>query len=786
MTKFDFSRWPKAWASSLQGVLRRRGFARVTIAVLALVLVGPVVLALYTLSLLPATPTMDELRKARSARPSQVLSADGQEFAVFKRANREWVALADISPHVVSALVATEDRRFYEHAGMDYVRTLSAVLQSATGDMQGGSTLTQQLARNLFPDEIGRSATLTRKLKEAITSFRIESVYSKDEILETYLNTVPFLYNAYGIEMAARTYFDKTASQLDVLESATLVGMLKGTSYYNPVTHPERAQQRRNTVLAQMVKGGKLEAASFASLKATPLRIDFERQTEQLGPAPHLAQHLKRWLIDWADRNNYNIYEDGLVLETTLSSRLQSLANEAVTLQADRLQKTANADPRLAAGWKPPAKGKPGAQRELVLDFMRETKAYKAAVAKGASDAQAIDALQADEALMHNLRDDKTRLQAGFMAMDPGNGHVLAWVGSRDFAQDQFDHVAQAKRQPGSTFKPFVYGAAFENGKSPDDTFIDDVVEIPLGGGAVWRPTDDSGPSGALMTLRQGLVYSKNVITAQVMQEAGAAHVARLAHSMGVRQSKLEEVPSLALGTSPVTLKEMVSAYGTLANEGRFIEPVLVTRVKDRKGAVLEEFAPQLPETVLATPVAQTLLDVLRSAVDQGTGSGIRSRFGIKADVAGKTGTTQDNTDGWFILMHPQLVAGAWAGFNDSRLTMGNGWGQGAQSALPMVGEFFRQAIKAKALDPAVKFTAPRLPMIDPMQNLPTPDANGDPGLGAQVGNTPEGSWQPAPVIRYLTVPGEGANLQGGAQPVIVPRELQRPDAAQTSDDWRR
>ncbi|MFC6283911.1 MULTISPECIES: penicillin-binding protein 1A [Polaromonas] len=744
----------------------------------------PVLLLLYVLVLIPFTPSISDLRKAKTAKPSVVMSSDGKELAVFKRANRDWVKLADISPNVVAALIATEDHRFYEHHGLDVKRTVSAVAHTFTGDRQGGSTITQQLARNLYPEDIGRAPTLTRKLKEAITSFKIESVYTKDEILETYLNTVPFLYNAYGIEMAARTYFDKSADELNVLESATLVGMLKGTSYYNPVLNPERSVQRRNTVLAQMVKHQKLPEAKLAALQKTPLKINFERQDDDLGPAPHFTQQLKRWLIEWADRNDYNIYADGLVVRTTIDSRLQNMANHALMQHADRLQKISNAE--WASSWVMKARGG-GPRKNLVLAFVRDTKEYKAAIAAGQTDEQALKVLQADADFMQKLRDDKTRLQAGFLALDPSNGHVRAWVGSRDFADDQFDHVQQARRQPGSTFKPFVYGAAFENGSKPSDTFVDQALEIPLGNGAFWRPGDAGGPSGATMTLREGLMYSKNSITAQVMQMVGPAHVAKLAKAMGVRQSKLDEVLSLALGTSPVTLKEMVSSYSTIANDGRYIEPITVTDVEDRNGKVLESFADNVAESVVATPVAQTLLDVMRGVVDQGTGAGIRSRFGIQADVAGKTGTTQDNTDGWFILMHSQLVAGAWVGFNDNRVTMGSRWGQGSQSALPIVGEFFRQAIRAKVVDQSVRFVAPHDPgTVDPAQLEPVPPPAEEPVTDRSVslygaGTAPvEGSWQPAPGIRYITVPGPAADMNTNdatrpapVQPnIVVPRDL--------------
>jgi penicillin-binding protein 1A len=317
--------------------------------------------------------------------------------------------------------------------------------------------------------------------------------------------------------------------------------------------------------------------------------------------------------------------------------------------------------------------------------------------------------LMADAIFMRHLREEKTRVQVGFMALDPRNGQIRAWVGSRDFGQDPFDHVQQARRQPGSTFKPFVYGAAFENGAKPDDTFIDQAIEIPLPNGEVWRPTDGAPPSGRTINLRDGLAYSKNTITAQLMQKVGPAKVAKLARAMGVRQSKLDLVPSLALGTSPVSLIEMVSAYGTMANEGGYLEPMLVTRIENSQGDVLAEFEPLAAEPALSAQANYLLLDAMRGVVNRGTGSAIRSRFGIRADVAGKTGTTQDNADGWFILMHPQLVAGAWVGFNDSRVTLRSDyWGQGAHSALPIVGNFTAQALRSRAIDARAKFLEPQ------------------------------------------------------------------------------
>ncbi|SDE19523.1 penicillin-binding protein 1A [Paraburkholderia lycopersici] len=656
----------------------------------------PALVLLYVLVLIPFTPSIGDIRKARVDEPAQILSADGKLLAEFKPSNREWVPLSQISPHMVDALISTEDHRFYEHHGIDFKRTAGAALHTFSGGRQGGSTITQQLARNLYPDEIGRAPTLTRKIKEAITAFKIEAVYSKQQILETYLNTVPFLYNAYGIEMAARTYFGVSADQLDILQAATLTGMLKGNAYYNPVINPERALARRNTVLGQMVKYGKLSPAQYAALSKKPLRLDFERQTEPPGPAPHFALQLRKWLIAWADRNDYNIYSDGLVVRTTIDSRLQQMATTALRQHANQLQGIANST------WS----GRNGctASNDLFATFMRETPDYKSARDAGASDADALKHLAADRDFMRNLCKDKTEVQAGFLAIDPRNGQIRAWVGSRDFTDEPFDHVQQARRQPGSTFKPFVYGAAYAAGAKPGDTFIDQPVEIPLAGGEIWKPTDDVPPSNRPMTLRDAIAFSRNRITAQLMQTVGPDKVARLARAMGVRDSQLDPVPSLALGTSPVTLKEMVSAYSTIANDGVYLEPRMVTSIEDRKGNVLAQFANASPERALSAEADRTLLDTMRDVVNRGTGAAIRSRFGIRGDVAGKTGTTQGNTDGWFILMSPQLVGGAWVGFDDGRVTLDDYWGQGAHSALPIVGDVFQRAFRSRLVDPRARF----------------------------------------------------------------------------------
>jgi penicillin-binding protein 1A len=723
--------------------------------VIGLTVLG-IAMAAYVAALFGAAPSVSQLLDVQSTRPSTLFSADGKPLGSFRREKQQHVALADISPHVIDALIATEDHRFREHRGIDVQRTLSALFHSATGDMQGGSTITQQLARNLFPQEIGRSRSLDRKLKEAITALRIERLYTKDQILETYLNTVPFFYNVVGIEMAARTYCDTSAKSLDELQSATLIGMLKGTQYYNPVRHPERAEKRRNVVLGQMARYGHLTAARLAELQARPLSVRLRHQPENEGNAPHFVGYVRKWLLEWAETHDVDFYADGLVVETTLDSRLQDAAIEAVHDQTALLQQVADTEwaqagvratsLRRTAGERP---GAPFAhlwkkRPELLAAFARDTPEYRRAVEGGASAEDALKTVLADAEAIARLKRQRTRLEAGFLAMDPATGEVKAWVGSRDFEDDQYDHVAQAERQPGSTFKPFVYGAALEAGIGPDRTYVDDPVEIPLGDGRVWKPTDMTGTSGQPMTLRDGLVHSKNTITAQVMQEVGVARTVALAKALGVDRSRLDAVPSLALGTSPVTLLEMVNAYASIAREGVRHTPVVVRRILDRDGRVLASFGGEA-RRAMSPDSAVELIDMMRGVVTRGTGTMVKTRFGITGDVAGKTGTTQNNTDGWFVLMHPQLVAGAWVGFNDARVTMrSNYWGQGGHNAVLLVGDFFRTALKEKVLDATATFPPSRRPPA-PAPSEPVngweEDGGGEPG-GAWV-DEPEGSHPP-------------------------------------------
>jgi penicillin-binding protein 1A len=717
-----------------------------------------VLFAIYVALLFPFTPGIEDVKQARAARPTVVLSSDGRELASFEHGLQEKVKLSDISPYVVTALVATEDHRFYDHHGVDFTRIAGAMVANLKGDAQGGSTITQQLARNMFREEIGSKRNLNRKLKELITAFKIENTYSKTEILEAYLNTVPFLYNTYGIEMAARTYFDKPAARLSETEAATLVGMLKGTAYYNPVTNPERSLARRNVVLGQMLKAGAFDENRYRQLTRRKLGVHFTRQAERNGKDDHFTAYVRKWLVEWADKNDVDLQQDGLVVQTTLDYDLQQAAQRAVEREADALQAIADVD--WAHSW-PLNSTTPQtyidmrdevtpfdyywqSHGELLDAFVRESGEYKRAVDGGEDPAAALKRLKADREFMRQLKTGKSRLQAGFVAMDPSTGEVKAWVGSRNFQREQFDHVNQATRQPGSTFKPIVYAAALERGLTPDHPYMDAVTTIRDPNGTTWRPTDNSGTTGRRMTMRDGLVFSKNTITAQVMQDVGVAPIVKLAQDMGVRTSKLSAVPSIALGTSPVTLLEMVSAYSTIASQGEYRHPVFVRKITDRDGNMVADFGSQTPQRVLSQASAVTLIDMMRGVINRGTGTGIRSRFGIGADVAGKTGTTQNNADGWFILMHPNLVAGAWVGFNDNRVTMrSNYWGQGGHSAILLVGDFFKTALDSGKISPEAQF--PNFHKPEPVVRHEEPEEDSEEGNDMQPeGGPPADLPQPA------------------------------------------
>jgi penicillin-binding protein 1A len=700
----------------------RRGLAVVKgvgLGVAGLLLAGILLLTALSFTL----PSTELIENPEHLESTIVYTSDGVELArYYLGQNRTWVAGENISPTMHEALVAVEDRRFYDHWGVDLRSWFAVLAGAATGDgLRGASTLSMQLARNLY-EQIGFQRTATRKLREILTAIQIERRYTKAEIIEMYLNTVPWGNNAYGIEAASQTYFAKPASELQVEEAAVLVGMLKGITRYSPVRNPERSRARRNVVLSAMVRAGYITSDRAQELQAEPIRLDFQPYSHTDNLAPHLAEILREELRDWGRDNGYNIYTDGLIVHTSIDSRIQALAQTAVENQGAKLQAVVDVDwsarSRMVSDnedayveYVRTRDFEPWAyfwqsQTRLQESFIRESARFRSLRARGVEPADAIAQLRDDEMFMDSLRTAKTRLEVGFVAMNPNNGFVSAWVGGRDYVADQFDHVRLARRQSGSTFKPFVFVAAIDNGYSPYYQLLDSTFVWTQQGSAPWMPRNAGGMSGQYVTLRRTLAASINIPTARLTQEVGPLEVKRYAERLGVR-SPLEPVPSIGLGVADVTLLEMVGAYATMANGGTYYEPRVITRIEDRQGNILADFRPQGREA-LSPNTAYTLVDMLREAIDNGTGARIRWKFGVRNhDVAGKTGTTQEGADGWFILMHPDMVMGSWVGFNDRRVQFRtSAWGMGSRNALHVVGDFLQRVTTTD--NPAVRLNEGR------------------------------------------------------------------------------
>lgn len=677
--------------------------------IVGLMLVGALGIGGFLLSLGDDDlPSLQQLENPDLQLATIAYTADGQELARYAYENRSSVSYDEISPNVIRALIATEDHRFHNHWGIDLFRFGVSAVKTVLGDVQGGSTITMQLARNLYNKEIGKQQTISRKLKEMLTAVQLERRYTKREIVEMYLNTVEFGHNSFGIEAAARTFFSKSSAQLDTLESATLIGMLKGITLYNPIRNPNTSRNRRNVVLGQMVKQGYLTEKYLVDNLDTPIETRYSSSEITAGPSPYFAEHVRQWLNDWSEKSGINFYRQGLIVYTTLDSRMQEFAKQAVDEQMKGLQAVVDFEwSRKRASYLPyattvdkyleqkdyePFSEFWRAKGDTLKMYIKETEAYRV-LKKNLSEEAALDSLLRDEGFIKQFKANKTRLEGGLVSIDPRNGHVKAWVGGRNLADDWYDHVSKAKRQPGSTFKPFVYIAAIDNGYSPNDMLMDSTVYWKDEHGNEWMPKNSDGEeTGEMMSLREGLKRSRNTITARLVLKVGAPNVAFYARRMGV-QSYLNEVPTIALGTSNVTLLELATAYSTLANRGLKYEPTVVTRIEDRMGNVLYE-AKSHPEEALNEQTALKVVDMMKDVIATGgTGNRIRFQFQLhEFDFAGKTGTTQNSADGWFMLMHPELVTGAWVGFNDQRVTFRtNWWGQGAHNALFLVGDYTRK-----------------------------------------------------------------------------------------------
>lgn len=653
------------------------------------------------LAALSDLPPMDAIENPHTDLSTQIYSSDGKLLrSLFSEKHRLSVKLTEISPNVVNALVATEDIRFEGHSGID-PQALFAILGGVlTGKKaRGGSTITMQLARNLY-DQVGRERSIWRKLKEMVVSVVLERSFTKDEIATAYLNTVSFVGNTYGIQNGAIEYFGKDARDLTIEESALLVGILKGTEYYNPRRHPDRALLRRNTIINLMRAQNFIPAGlNLDSVKAIPLNVDEKSDYRDLGLAPYFTEHLRAWLKDWCEETGHDLYRDGLKIYTTIDSRMQTYAEEAV---AEHLTEHQQIFDKHIAGKEPWLK-----DSLFLPTAMHQSYRYQSARARGMNQKEIYDEFnekrpmdlfswqgEIKDTLMSpwdSLKYYARFLETGFMSIDPSNGHIKAWVGGINHKYFKYDHVYKGKRQVGSTFKPFVYTAAFDNGSSPCDLELNQPVFFYNNlGKQIWAPKNSDGKIGGFMTLRQGLATSTNLITARVMKRIGPNVVCEWARKMGIT-SDLDCVPSLALGTTDLSVFELTGAYQAFANQGVYNDPMFVTRIEDRNGNILADFATQSREAI-SPNTAYMMINMLMAVVNEGTGNRLRGRYKLYNNIGGKTGTTQNQSDGWFMGVTPYLVAGTWVGCSNRTMRFRSiTYGQGAALALPVYGLFMQK-----------------------------------------------------------------------------------------------
>ncbi len=692
-----------------------------------------------------ALPDVEELVNPKNNLATIVYSGDMKILGKYYSENRVNVNFNQLDKDLVEALIATEDARFYEHSGVD-VKALGRAVAGAFigGNKGGGSTVTQQLAKMMFPREkLSKFELVIRKMKEWIIATRLEKYYTKDEILALYLNKFDFLNLAVGVKSASQIYFNRSQDSLNIEQAAMLIGMAKNPALFNPIRFPEKTKQRRNVVMNQMVKYGYLSQQKYDSLKVLPLDLSFHPEDHNDGLAPYLREYLRdNFLKLWCEKHinpetnkPYNVYKDGLRVYTTIDSRMQQYAEEAVFEHMHDLQKMFDKD--LAKKKNAPfAWNVSKAEIDGIMNAsIKRSDRFRSAKKAGMSDEEAIATFYKPvEMSVYSLRGDidtvltpfdsikyyKGFLQTGFMAMEPQTGYVKAWVGGINHKHFKYDHVKVSKRQVGSTFKPFVYALAIQEGYSPCHQVPNVRTCITLPDGKEWCPSNSDGPNdknnGKMLTLKKALANSINYITAWVMKQYTPHALVTLVKRLGVT-AEIPEVHSICLGTADISVFEMVAANSTFANKGTYIQPTFVTRIEDKNGKVLEEFIPTTDE-VFSEEKAYTMIQLMRGVVDGGTGSRLRSKHKLMNQIAGKTGTTQKNADGWFIGLTPELVAGAWVGGEDRSIHFNSMVeGQGATMALPIWGKFFSKVYA----DPKLKVSKgefPRPKNLDPNLEL--------------------------------------------------------------------
>jgi penicillin-binding protein 1A len=652
---------------------------------------------------------------------SVLISSDGKILGKYYRFNRNQITFDDLSPNLVNALLSTEDIRFYQHSGID----LKGLIRAITGELTftfkgGGSTITMQLAENIYRTMTENQGFLHRhgmggistKLKEWIIAIQLEKLFTKEEILAMYFNTIFFGHHAYGINTAASTFFGKAPDSLNIQESALLIGMLNAPTRYSPIMHPEAALNKRTEVLYNMYKNDFIGREMYDSLKILPLGVKYKAQNHNTGPAPYFRELIKPQLITWADQHDLELYESGLRIYTTIDSKMQQYAEKAMQKHMASLQDLFDAHWKGLNPWR-------DASGSEIPDFLdkaiRRTETYRNLVTKYGRGNDSIDIVlntpypmtvfswkgELDTLLspMDSLQYYKNFLQAGFMSMDPKNGHIKAWVGGIDHNYFKYDHVKQGKRQPGSTFKPFVYAAAIDQGYSPCYEIEDAPVTFSMPGQQppTYTPNNfNQNYTGEKFTLRRGLAASKNSITAYVMKElTNPASVVKYAKELGV-ESPLNPVPSLCLGTSDVSVYELVGAYSAFVNKGIYTKPFFITRIEDKHGNVLQEFIPQTRE-VLSEETAFLMVYMLMGGVEEpgGTSRGLSMIVKSDNEIGGKTGTTQRGSDGWYIGLTKDLVSGVWVGGDERSIHFRTSdLGQAAQMARP-IWDYYMQYVYA-------------------------------------------------------------------------------------------
>jgi penicillin-binding protein 1A len=652
-------------------VLKRRKQIRNIVVILLAVLFSA-----YIVYLAVGLPSLQQLENPTPELATKVYSYDGELLGQFYIKQRAYTPIDSIPKNLINALIATEDRKFYRHWGIDLDRVLKAMVKNILSFRirEGASTITQQLARNLY---LSQELSITRKIREAITAIQIERTYTKEEILEMYLNIAYFGMSAYGVESASFVYFGKSPSELTLAECALLVGMLRSPARYNPFEYPERAIKIRDVVLKNMLTVGFITEQEYEKARTEPLNLNRGREYIYSGIAPHFLEYIRWQLQKKAEKYGFNIYRDGLVVYTTLDARMQRHAIRAVKEQLAELQQEFDKSWR----W----------DKNLLKVFLdKAIKQDPRYVNADSSEKPKIYAqLLNNNAFVDSVKREATRIQVGFVAIDPQTGYIKAMVGSSNFEVFKYglNHVTQIKRQPGSAFKPFVYTVAIDNGYSPAYQLLNQPITIMMANGERWTPSNFDGTFGGKVTLREALKMSINVVAVRVLQElAPINQVIDYAHKMGIT-TDIPPYESIALGTAEVIPLQLTSAYGVFANEGIYVEPVAILRIEDRFGNVIEEAKPE-KRVVISPETAYIITDMLEDAVNSGTGTRVRQFFHLPC--AGKTGTTQDFADAWFIGYTPNLVAGVWLGFDDRRITFGGTFGQGGRAAAPMWGRFMK------------------------------------------------------------------------------------------------